>query len=458
MLANVCRWAAALALGAIGLAGCNPDTTEVSPNVRDQQQLENALMVDTFRLDGATQRFDSTLVYPSTNTALAVGGASLVVGAHQSLQTGTLASVGVFDFGLPLTITRFPDNLVADSLVIRLPFRFQHTPPGATQLVLNLHRLQAPFDKDSIYLASSARSYDATPLATATITVDTTRISGEVLFKLPATDTLLQNLVAFGKRADFGATYADEVAFARRFRGFALVPQGNSTPVVSFRLRDGLLALYGRSDTVRFSRAFNLRGAGAGGNQYFSYARADRTGSDLAALGSTRLLPASQASNRVYVQSLGALWGRVSWPTYMSFRRANPGLTLIRAVLELPADPIPAGRRNGPLPQLIAWQGTADALAVGRNTFFAKALAAGRNTTAAGVLDAFYQGYSPASTSYQIEVTNYLLGIENGTQVDAGLLLAPAAGEPFLAPFSFSTDPASARRAKLRAYFVRLVR
>ena len=442
----------------LALASCKDDISNVSPGVKDSGQLEGALLVDTFRLEGSTNLYDSCF---SSETA------GLVVGNYQAPAglTGLAYAEGYFDYSLPNFTDQISDSATFDSLIIRVPYVWTQTPAVGTGLTVELHALRTPLGKEKVFFTHNKEEYEPEVLATARVfDTSTVHTSGTLTFLLnnPDPAALGPRLLARGKSAAFGATYADNLAFSATdgFHGFALVPVGSGTPVARIITSSGTMVLtssFKAGSKTKDLRSFPLNSAYS---RWHSYVQGVRTGTDLESLTKLAPLPATQANgNRVYVQNLTALWGKLDFPTYAATRQAHPELTLIRAILELPADPI-LPQYNGPVPQLFCWQGSADRLALGRNGSFTGALGNGTSgSSTASDLHVFY--YDATTHRYLVDMTNYLLGIEKGTARDAGLWITAPVDLPVLAPFSFSLYPGTGNRtdhARLRTYFVALER
>ena len=445
-------------LGMLALASCKDDTSNVSPGVKDSGQLEGALLVDTFRLEGSTYVYDSCLSSES---------AGIIVGNYQApgSLTGLTYAEGYFDYSLPNLTGQISDSATFDSLIIRVPYVWTQTPAIGTGLTVELHALRAPLGKEQAFFTHNKEDYEPEVLATARVyDTSTVRTSGRLTFLLNSSDpnALGPKLLARGKAAAFGSTYADNLAFSATdgFHGFALVPVGSGTPVARIITSSGTMVLsssYKAGTHTTDLRSFPLNSAYS---RWHSYVQGVRTGTDLETLTKTTPLPATQANgNRVYVQNLTALWGKLDFPTYARTRKAHPELTLISATLELPADPI-LPQYSGPASQLFCWQGTADRLSLGRNSNYNFAIPNGASGGSANSdLYVFY--YDATTHRYLVDLTNYLLGIENGTARDAGLWITTPVDLPLLAPFSFSLYPGTGNRvdhARLRTYFVALER
>jgi hypothetical protein len=155
------------------------------------------------------------------------------------------------------------------------------------------------------------------------------------------------------------------------------------------------------------------------------------------------------------VQNYSALWAKLSFPGYLDYRKKNPDLVLLKAVLELqPINPQPYAYQ-GPLSRVLLWQGSADHLALTRNGFFSKAISNGTSSDASQA-SSFVQYYDTAAVAYNIDLTNYFIQLEQGTVYNSGLILTSPVAVPLLYPFVFTIDPKAANRSKLKAYFVKL--
>ena len=450
---------AVLLLGTLCLAACKSDVSNVSPGVQDDGQLEGAILIDTFRMVGTTYQYDST--YASE-------GAGLIVGNYQDAagQTGSVYSEGYFDYALPSNTDQFPDSTVFDTLLVSLPYTWRTTPALGTSISVELHALTAPLPKDKAFFIQEKQAYDPKVLATATVVCGLDSLNhattGNLTFSLtdPDPGSVGQQLMAWGKQAAFGVTYSDNIAFSQHFPGFALVPVGSGTPVLNVISSSGSFTLIGSfrgGSYTRVARAFTLAGTYSRWHNYIEATRP--TGSPLAGIDRLNPLPASQANGRIYVQNLTSLWTKLDLPTYAASRRSHPELTLLRAILELPADPI-QGTYTGPLSKLLLWQGTADRLSIGRNGNYLKAIPNGSSGSSVAS-DQYVVTYDATSNRYLADVTDYMLAIEKGTALDAGIWITAPVSVPILAPFSFSLYPGSGNRAdyaRLRTYFVALER
>lgn len=434
------------------MVACNPSTSEVSPKVKDQDQLDGAVLVDTFKLEGGTYLYDSTLTSETTTT---------LVGGYESADVGRSVAVGYVDFSLPTTTEGFPTTAQFDSIVIKMPYTWQHAPAVGTDMVLELHRLTGPIGKDSVFYNTNRRNYTAAVIDTALVRIQAASVrTGTLIFKFTAASSSLgQDLLNFGKARAFSSTVNAQIDFSRRFPGFALVPRTTNTGVTAVNISSSSMVWYGHRSTTdsTYSRAFYI----ASGNTYYTGTETDRTGTPLVGLSSTnRYLPSTATGGRTYIQNYTSLWTKINFPSYATFRRQHPELTLVKAVLDIPADPEPTTYAyTGPLPRIIPWQGSADHQLIGRNTFFTKALPNGFYTDYTTV-SAFLSAYdsTAGNKKYQIDLTDYLLSVENGSVYDAGIILAAPISLQYLAPYTLNLQADNPRKTRLKAYFVQLNR
>lgn len=434
------------------MTACNPSTTEVSPKVRDQDQLDGAVLLDTFKIEGGTYLFDSTLTSETTTT---------LVGGYQDPDIGHTVATGYFDFSLPTTTEGFPSTAQFDSIVIKMPYTWQHAPAVGTDLVIELHRLTGPIGKDSIFYNTNRRNYAAAILDTALVRIRAASArTGTLVFKFTAANsTLGQELLDFGRQRAFNSSANGQIDFSRRFPGFALVATSTTNGVAAVSVSTSTMQWYGHRSTTdsTYTRSFYI----ATGNTYYTGTETDRTGTPLAGLSSANpYLPASATGGRTYIQNYTSLWTKLTFPTYAAFRRQHPELTLVKAVLNVPADPAPTGYAyTGPLPRILPWQGSADHLLIGRNTLFTKALPNGFSSdyTVATSFAAYYDS-TATNRRFQVDMTDYLLAVEKGSVYDAGLILAAPVNLQYLAPYSLNLQADNDRKTRLKAYFVQLNR
>jgi hypothetical protein len=223
----------------------------------------------------------------------------------------------------------------------------------------------------------------------------------------------------------------------------------------------GLVGHYratGSTTDTYFTRSFNL----FSNNKLYTNVAADRTGTPISGISTTnRWLPSTATGGNLYVQNLTTLWAQLKFPTVATFLRQNPELTLLKAELELIPEelPTPALRYYGPLPRLLVWQGNADHMAMGRNGFFTKAIPNGSSTNFSAA-SSFTHNYNDSTSKlnpkYSIDLTSYILAIEDGSVYNSGLWITAPLSVPFLAPFVFNIAPSALRRSRLKLYFVRL--
>jgi hypothetical protein len=97
----------------------------------------------------------------------------------------------------------------------------------------------------------------------------------------------------------------------------------------------------------------------------------------------------------------------------------------------------------------------ADHLALCRNGFFSRAISNGTSSDLTQA-SSFLQYYDTTATTYSIDLTNYLLAIEQGAVYNSGIILSAPVAVPILYPFVFNIDPKAINRSRLKAYFVKL--
>gem|GEM_PF-3867659 len=434
----------------VPLGACNPDSTSVSPNSKDLGNLSSALLVDTFTVRASTHWYDSTLG-SETNIVM--------VGNYSHPLSGSITGTGYFDFVPPLDTARVPASSRYDSITIKLPYTWQHTDTLPKFTTVELHRLTGPISKDSIFLARSARGYSPEVLATDTL-IATTRStrSGKILFfKLTDARTPLGAQIWAEAKAGFKRDSRYIETFSKRFYGFALVAAGTKTVIANVEIANGAMVAYGTlkgksgADSIKYDFGLGIGST----NRFYGSVATDWAGTPLAGLSSTtKSLPTAQTGGNAYIQNYSALWTKVDFPSFFSFKKRNPNLTLLRAVLVLNAKNSSLAYQ-GPMARIIPWLGHADRINMARNGTYSLALSNGQ-PAAGNTVDAFVQRYDTLSKSYTIDLTQYLLAVEQGFIYNSGLWLTAPAGIPFLAPFIFRLSPADADRSRLKAYFVRL--
>ncbi|WP_185817078.1 DUF4270 family protein [Hymenobacter metallilatus] len=392
----------ALGLAAL-LAACEV-TGELTPDETDQVQ-SGTVYVDTLTVRMSTVLVDS--VPTSTSDYL-------LVGQVQDARLGTVTARSYLRLGLSGAFRPDADAQL-DSLVLHLPpdtYRYGDT----TQLQhLQVHRLTEALRPGTTYYAFNSRAYEAAPLGTRAF-----RARGKLAtIRVRLTDALGQELL----RAGSGRQLTSNDELNARLPGLALTP-GTADNAALLRLLATSTSLqlqlyYHSPATPDVSTLYAFTAAAV--NQHFYQLHADRRGSLLTALTTTRQsLPSARTAAETYLQGGLGLQTKVEIPYLLRLNELG-GTWVINSAQLLVETVAGTESRNLAAPGQLTVQLT------DRGNHSGRFLTNSSGT----VLTVSYQTGVSRSTNleqgrYVFSVQAYCEAALNHTLANNGLLLAPA--------------------------------
>lgn len=233
--------------------------------------------------------------------------------------------------------TTIPDLAVFDSMVLML-----HPSPGVYGDTLlkqhvEVYRVTEEIKKPSTntYLYSNySFATESTPLGSREMV---TRPYWDTVYKVRLNDALGKEFFTLSKNKS--QTITDQTRFLEYFRGIALKPGANSQIITPYPVGDSLnLRMYYHTDGSLVNQTyadFAVYNPASSTSVQFNHIDFTRvSGSPLAALSATnKSLPSTSSNNRVYVQPLTHLIGRIDIPYLRTFTQYHDYTKIMRATL-----------------------------------------------------------------------------------------------------------------------------
>ena len=211
----------------------------------------------------------------------------LLVGSYSDPLMGEVQAKGFVQFR-PADITTFIANgSQFDSAILQLRFDFyNYGASGFTPFVLSVHEVIETLPLENQYFSKSQAAYNATPLGTATTSIN------QVLFDKELNDTDADTLLTvkiklthnFGQRVYDAINPEDENfsnfnLFKNQFKGLAIVPTVSESIVGISNNSNSFLTLYYHTGETKSTRTFVL-----GSGISFSNITSDRSSTELSGL------------------------------------------------------------------------------------------------------------------------------------------------------------------------------
>lgn len=375
---------------------------------------------------GTTTEVSAVRAYTRPDTAIRTSGLTRqLVGSYLDPQFGTVRVGTVFQLRLSVnSIGAGQDNsgLVADSLVLALPFDLSTAPyGGADPQVFQVFELEQALSVDSLYFNDRIPAHDPNGDLVADrggrIRPDLAGrpvVLGDTL--VPQLRIRLDQALAERFRLAFGQpVFADNVAFQEFFKGlYVTVNNGAQLPFEQGILPLNLLStaakvtLYYRNTLVDPSATLALDFPVGQNSVRYTVVERDRAAAIEPGLVEA-VADTSAPAERTYVQALGGLRTGLRFPGLRP--ELHQGKVVARAILVAPLD----GSFNPdlfPPSQLFVFRRRSS----GGDAFLPDQL------QGTGVIDGLF---SSADRSYRFNITRYVQGVLNGTIEEDVLELVP---------------------------------
>ena len=421
-------------------AGCRSGA-ELDLDFREQTDLAGAELIDTFSVKG------QTVSYPYINTET---GSTVTLGQTNDPRTGMLTATAFIGLYPPSGTTRPIDRPTNDTVIVRFPYAL--TSPGrGVDVTFKLYALTEAFLDNKAYFSNDRLATENDPVATVTIPqLDTVKKDRFVAFKI--TSDYAHNIVNY--LAANGFKGQNDAGLKNLLKGFEVrVDVPNNTVISSdFSLSNARAQL--KYNFHRLTRAgadttkdttVNLVFA----RRRFTHFKVDRTGSEISS-ATQNVDTLTVPDGRVFLQNGVPLWGFVKLPGLTSIQNDLKRVAVVKAELVLPNDY--TDYKPGRNTSLLVFKKEANQRELSRNQILDNALD-NEDPRAAGGINYFNDS---AAGEYRINITRYVQNVFNGKQVNNGLYITLPVAERSLRPYSFSTSPLNAKRARLKLYFVRL--
>lgn len=389
-----------------GAAACDKEGF-LYDNITDESGTEY-LVTDTITMNMSTAYLDSV---PTSNLGVAL------VGTNTDPFFGKISASSYWQLKA-FTGTAIPDRAIYDSLILVVHPKLEYFGDTTLTQHIEVYRVQEEIKRsgNSAFLYSrSSFATDPTPLGSKEMKIRPHRDS---IFKIRIDDVLGREF--FDLCDKNSQTITNQNRFLQYFKGLALKPGANSQVITSFRADDSLnLRLFYHTTPGEIVQAYVDFPVYNSALQ-FNHVDVERpAGSPLATLDPTKkLLPSSSADNRLFVQPLTNVVGRIDFPYLRTFNQLSQFSKIMRATLTvrpekatykypyvLPKDLVLGIISNGNVIEDTLTSPTTGAVQYGNL-----------------VLDPIYN----QSTAYTYDITNYCIAQLNSTDNSyRGLALLP---------------------------------
>lgn len=304
-----------------GAAACDKEGF-LYDNITDESGTE-FLVTDTITMNMSTAYLDSV---PTSNLGVALCGTA------DDPFFGKISATSYWQLKA-FTGTAIPERAIYDSLILVVHPKTQYYGDTTLTQHLEVYRVQEEIKRagNSTFLYSrSSFATDPTPLGSRQMKIRPHRDS---IFKIRLDDVLGKEFFTLCDKNS--QTITNQLNFSRYFRGLALKPGANSQVITAFRADDSLnLRLFYHTTPGEIVQAY-IDFPVYNSALQFNHVDVQRpSGSPLATLSPTKkLLPSSAADNRMFVQPLTNIVGRIDFPYLHTFNQLSKFSKIMRATL-----------------------------------------------------------------------------------------------------------------------------
>jgi len=311
-----------------------------------------------------------------------------------------------------------PDRAIYDSIILLVHPKLEHYGDTTLTQQIQVFRVQEEIKRpgNSAFLYSYSNfATDASPIGEMTMRI---RPHRDTVFKIKIDDAIGRDFFSLADKNS--QTIVNQTQFLRYFKGLAIKPGPNSQVITSFRADDSLnLRLFYHTTPGEIKQEYADFAVYNSALQ-FNHIDVERPGgSPLTALGPTnKRLSSRDAGNRVFVQPLTNIIGRVDFPYLSTFNQLSKFSKIMRATLIVRPEKA-TYKYPYPLPQRLAL-GIINAANVIEDTL--RSPSTGAIQYGDLVVDNIYN----TSTAYSYDITNYCIAQLNSKEdTYRGLALLP---------------------------------
>jgi hypothetical protein len=306
-----------------GAAACDKEGF-LYDNITDDSGTEY-LVTDTITMNMSTAYLDSV---PTSNLGVAL------CGVNTDPYFGKVTASSFWQVSA-FSGTALPDRAIYDSIILLVHPKLEHYGDSTLTQHIEVYRVREDIKRpgNSAFLYGYSNfATDPMPIGSRQMTIRPHRDS---VFKIRIDDALGREFFALMDKND--PTISNQLRFSQYFKGLALKPGANSQVVNSFRADDSLnLRLFYHTTPGEIKQAYADFAVYNPALQ-FNHIDVERpAGSPLAQLSpSKKILPSAQADNRLYVQPLTNIVGRIDFPYLRTFNQLSLFSKIMRATLTI---------------------------------------------------------------------------------------------------------------------------
>lgn len=305
-----------------GAAACDKEGFSYD-NITDDNATE-FLVTDTITMNMSTAYLDSI---PTSNLGTALCGTT------EDPFFGKISASSYWQVKAFNGAT-IPLRAIYDSIVLVVHPKVEYYGDTTATQHLEVYRVQEDIRRtgtNAFLYSRNSFATDPTPLGSRQMRIRPHRDS---IFKIRIDDVLGREFFDLCNRKS--VTITNQTNFLRYFKGLALKPGANSQVITPFQADDSLTLrlFYHHTNTGEYVQTyvdFPLYNSAV----QFNHIDVQRpAGSPLATLGpSKRLLPSQDADNRLFVQPLTNIIGRIDFPYLRNFNELSHFSKIMRATL-----------------------------------------------------------------------------------------------------------------------------